>query len=287
MHNINNEVSLNRPVDRDEELLGPSVSSSVLRSVQEIDSKNHNKIPFFVVGSSSMEAHMRRLGWERQRVDRLMAGRRTSAVHGKDLDIAVATRNVGSMARQLSGDTTKRQVKVGDEIVDLMEREVYPGFELDNIDGVWMQRSDEMLFEKAEALVDVVQKEKQAKWGYDLKILEQVIRDEQELDSDNAVDAYLDRRYSEYNKVRLQQQIKTMNAYLADHPNKTVGDIVKQKTIQATLPHANELLISSLMSANSELLDSAALYITPDMYNQWYDVKNEAGKQYNYIISRC
>lgn len=198
--------------------------------------------------------------------------------HGMDIDVAFSSEAEVNKVVEMSG-RGKRQIALTDKtgvprMADVMSRACLPGFEpiaVQFTDGqIRLQNPDEMIFEKINTLSTFSPDQIQQKWGYDIPLIVEAIKDHRQ--GDESLDDYLTRRYSEYSKAVAESRLSQMPA------EARLGDIITADNIRQMLPNADDILVSELM--DSKVGDIDVDDLPNEAFVSWDEVSSRALSNY-------
>lgn len=198
--------------------------------------------------------------------------------HGMDIDVAFSSEAEVNKVVEMSG-RGKRQIALTDKtgvprMADVMSRACLPGFEpiaVQFTDGqIRLQNPDEMIFEKINTLSTFSPDQIQQKWGYDIPLIVEAVKDHRQ--GDESLDDYLTRRYSEYSKAVAESRLSQMPA------EARLGDIITADNIRQMLPNADDVLVSELM--DSKVGDINVDDLPNEAFVSWDEVSSRALSNY-------
>lgn len=198
--------------------------------------------------------------------------------HGMDIDVAFSSEAEVNKVVEMSG-RGKRQIALTDKtgvprMADVMSRACLPGFEpiaVQFTDGqIRLQNPDEMIFEKINTLSTFSPDQIQQKWGYDIPLIVEAVKDHRQ--GDESLDDYLTRRYSEYSKAVAESRLSQMPA------EARLGDIITADNIRQMLPNADDVLVSELM--DSKVGDIDVDDLPNEAFVSWDEVSSRALSNY-------
>lgn len=198
--------------------------------------------------------------------------------HGMDIDVAFTSEAEVNKVVEMSG-RGKRQIALTDKtgvprMADVMSRACLPGFEpiaVQFTDGqIRLQNPDEMIFEKINTLSTFSPDQIQQKWGYDIPLIVEAVKDHRQ--GDESLDDYLTRRYSEYSKAVAESRLSQMPA------EARLGDIITADNIRQMLPNADDVLVSELM--DSKVGDINVDDLPNEAFVSWDEVSSRALSNY-------
>lgn len=198
--------------------------------------------------------------------------------HGMDIDVAFSSEAEVNKVVEMSG-RGKRQIVLTDKtgvprMADVMLRACLPGFEpiaVQFTDGqIRLQNPDEMIFEKINTLSTFSPDQIQQKWGYDIPLIVEAVKDHRQ--GDESLDDYLTRRYSEYSKAVAESRLSQMPA------EARLGDIITADNIRQMLPNADDVLVLELM--DSKVGDINVDDLPNEAFVSWDEVSSRALSNY-------
>lgn len=240
----------------------------VNNSVEIFNEKTKNE-PYFVLGSVSMAARLVELGMGAGKIDDIMSARRFGADHGLDVDFAVYMGRSDSVKDLLGWSRNEGQGIIGDEMIDLMERKVLPGFEPEDINGIYMQQTDEMLFEKMTAIDS--SDSTPLKWALDCGTLKFITQKEHNIEDNIKLDLYLEDRFQDYLWAKLGIGFEVTKHYLDEKPETVLSSVISKEAILQKLPNIDSNLLQELLLSKSNDFISITNKINHEMLPNWKD----------------
>lgn len=243
-----------------------------------------------ILGSGAMYIHAINSGnYSMSELNRSYDERRNFATtsHGVDIDFGFDSEADADRLVAIAGNGSRQiRVEASDGragVADIMSRPPRAGFEPVSVKvgekEVTLRNPEAMMFGKIDLLNELPVEQIKQKWGYDVPMFMSVV--ESYHNDDESIDAYLSRRYLEYQKAGIKSKLQQL-------PGDTrLGDVISTQDVQRILPGADDVFAHQLLDYRVSDVDVDSL--PANCFAEWgaaYDRAMDKYRQANILAAQ-